>query len=176
MKMRRFLSTFFCLFLIVGGAHAADLGMTPSHVVGLWKNINDSLVPTAFVVSGEDALARQFAAIQPTRFDGKKPSDVLKNVAMFRAKLNKLRAGADLPPVAEVAVEDGALVTPRHVFLNSGFVLDGLLDWMVRTDATGIPVSPYCKREKLSGLTPSDVYSHIELAKQKIDLILRAKS
>ncbi len=176
MKFRHLFAAFLCVFLITGTARAADLGMTPSHVVGLWKNINAALAPVALVASGDDQLAQQFSAIQATQFEGKKPGDVLENVVQFRAKVNQLRARAGLPPAEEAPVEAGTVVTPRHVFLNSGYVLDGLLDWMVRTDTTGIAISPFYKREKLSGLTPSHVYSHIEVAKQKIDLILRSKS
>jgi hypothetical protein len=150
---------------------ALELGLTPSQVFSLWTNINDCLLASTGVVSGDREWRESLEATSPRRFEGKAPADVLERLTVFRAKLDELRRTAGLAPVA--AVEHGySAVTPSDVFLNSGQVLDGLVEWLIVNTGREQLVSRFYTRHGFTGKVPNDVFGLVDLADRRIDSIL----
>ena len=155
-------------------ARAATFGMTPSHVVGLWTNVNNCLLAAATTRRDGQALYSEMEAMKPAQFDGKKPADVLAKVAAVRAKLDTLRATAKLAPTSVYHAGD-TKITPSHVFLNSGHVLNALVDWLVRHSDRDLLVSPFYADQALSDKTPNHAFAMVDLAERRLDALLRHK-
>lgn len=154
-------------------AHAIELGMTPSHVSSLWMNINNALVDSAAALTGDDVLSGKLSAMNPEVFQGKKPGEVLEQVAQFRGKLDRLRNKHGQKATPIYLDPEGGDVTPSVVFVNSGHVLDATAFLLIRLDGERL-VSGYYTRHDISGKTPSDAYSLVNLANRRMDLLLRA--
>ena len=154
-----------------GTASAVELGLTPSQVFGLWTNINDGLLASARVISSDSAWHGSLDAMRAQKFDGKKPADVLAQVVEFRAKLDRLRQKSGLKPAKQFVNGDGK-VTPSVVFLNSGHVLDGLADWLIRNTGPEQLIGPLYARLDINGKTPSDAFGVVELANRRLDQLL----
>ena len=167
----------FTLILLIGVAgppgqsHALELGLTPSNVVGLWTNVNNALLATARVVSNDQTFLKKIDSMSPSSFEGKKPGDVLKRVTEFRATLNKLRQGFGLKEADSNVRFDGT-VTPSVVFLNTGEVLNGLVDWIIRNTTKQQLVSQFYADHKITGKTPSDAFSMVDLAVRRLEQII----
>ena len=158
-------------FCLSGSANAADLGMTPSHVFGLWTSINDVLSRLAEVSPGQKNLTSRMAAIAIKGVDKKKPADVLEQVNNFREKADPLLRRGGIRAIATDERVSTETITPSDVFLNSGHVLDGMVLLLVsKTDANTL-ISPYYKPNVFSGKTPSDVYALVHLANQRLALL-----
>lgn len=161
--------------LSTGAASALELGMTPSHVFGLWTNINNCLLASAQVVADDTAWQRRLDSMSPAKFDGKKPADVLARMAEFRDKLDRLRQAEGLEPTKTNDKTDGE-ITPSDVFLNSGHVLNALVDWTIRNSGPDLLVSQFYSRQEFSGKTPSDVFGLLDLADRRLDALLAKHS
>ena len=155
----------------VSKASELELGMTPSHVFGLWTNINACLLAVAGLHAQDTAWQGQLSAMTPQKFEDKKPSDVLDRVAEFRSKLDRLREAAGLDLTKKLDSGDGQ-VTPSVVFLNSGHVLNGLVDWSIRNSGPDFLVSRFYDRHAFDDKTPSDVFGLVDMANRRIDSIL----
>lgn len=153
-----------------GKTTARNLGMTSNHVFSLWSNVNDALIEAAADPDGAE-FGREVASMQPDPFSQKAPSDVLEQVVVFRGKLDRLRAAAGLGATKIYGTEDG-VVEPSDVFLNSGHVLNGLVDWLGRVSERGCDENRFYQRGTCSGKTPSDVFGMVDLANRRADLIL----
>ena len=151
---------------------ALELGLTPSNVFSLWINVNDAVLATARISSGDGDWAAKLEAMKPGRFEGKKPADVLGQAFAFRDKLDRLRDRGGLGPTKRIGKGDGEEVTPSVVFLNSGHVLDGLVLWIIRNTGKEQIVSQFYTRHDVSGKTPSDVFGLVELANRRLDRLL----
>lgn len=155
----------------VGRSVAQDLGITPSHVYGMWRNVNDALLAVARVVS-DDAAWRASLAEMPVRaVTEKRPAEVLGQVAVFRDQLDRLRRAAGMDAVQR-AEDYGGEITPTVVFLNSGQMLNGVVDWLLKYDDPQLLLSQYYRRPRISGKTPGDVFTLVDLANRRIHLIL----
>ncbi len=154
-----------------GQSRALELGLTPSNVVGLWTNVNNALLATARVVSNDQSWWNKLETMSPNSFEGKKPGDVLKRVTEFRASLNKLRQGFGLKEADSNVRFDGT-VTPSVVFLNTGEVLNGLVDWLIRNTSEQQLVSQFYADHKITGKTPSDAFSMVDLAVRRLEEII----
>ncbi len=154
-----------------GAASAVELGLTPSQVFGLWTNINDGLLASARVISGDSAWHDSLSAMRAQNFNGKKPAEVLDQVVKFRVKLDRLRQKSGLKPAKQFGDGDGK-VTPSVVFLNSGHVLDGLADWLIRNTGPEQLIGPLYARLDINGKTPSDAFGLVELANRRLDQLL----
>lgn len=152
---------------------AVELGLTPSHVVSLWTNTNNALVALARISSKNSDLAKRVDTTTTRSFSGKKPADVLKRVEEFRGKLDRLRSESNLPTTRR-RDNDGGVVTPSLVFLNSGYVLDATVDWIIRNSSRKQLVSQFYVRHDIAGKTPSDAFSFVDLANRRLDMILSA--
>ena len=170
LRKKLVIATLYSLFCLSGPANAADLGMTPSHVFGLWTSINDVLSRLADVSPDQENLTSRMAAIDIEGVNNKKPADVLEQVNIFREKADiLLRRGGVRAIATDERVSTGK-ITPSDVFLNSGHVLDGMVLLLVsKTDANTL-ISPYYKPNVFSGKTPSDVYALVHLANQRLAL------
>lgn len=165
------------VILLIGGAglpgqaRALELGLTPSNVVGLWTNVNEALLATARVVSNDTVWLAKVTEMTPGTFEGKKPSDVLERVTEFRTKLNRLRGGFGLKETDSNVKFDGT-ITPTVVFLNSGEVLNGLVDWIIRNTGEQQLVSQFYTDRQIKGKTPSDAFGFVDLAARRLDQII----
>ncbi len=155
-----------------GAASAQSAGLTPNHVYGLWRNINDCIV-AAGALSGDDALREELAAMKADRVSDKRPADVLEKVRVFRGHLDRLRALDGLEATRVPGNGDGE-ITPSIVFINSGYIRSGAVGWyVVRTDASQL-VSPFYERRRITDRTLSHVFAAVDLATQRIERLLDA--
>lgn len=159
------------VFAAPGQGRALELGLTPSNVVGLWTNVNEALLATARVVSNDPVWQDKITAMTPGTFEGKKPSDVLERVTEFRTKLNRLREGFGLKKTGSNVKFDGT-ITPSVVFLKSGEVLNGLVDWIIRNTSEQQLVSQFYADRQIKGMTPSDAFGFVDLAARRLDQII----
>lgn len=157
--------------IVPANGFAQELGLSPSHVVSLWTNINNALVTTARITSDTAVSHESLARMSPQVFSDKKPADVLEAVVAFRGKLDRLRRKSGLKATGQYGEGEGR-VTPSVVFLNSGLVLDGLVYWVVKNTGPDQLVSGFYTRHDLSGKTPSDAFGQVDLANRRIDKIL----
>ena len=154
-----------------GNGLARDLVLTPDQVFSLWTNINRSLLATSHVVSDDAAWQAELAAQSLRTFHGKRPADVLVLVRAYRDKLDRLRRQAGLAPVKRLdAAYD--LVTPSVVYIASGHVLNGQVEWLIRITAPNRAVTAFYQRHDFDGNTPSDVFALVELAGRRLDRIM----
>lgn len=154
-----------------GNGLALDLVLTPDQVYSLWTNINRSLLAASRIVSHDPAWQAELAAQTLRTFHGKRPADVLVLVKAYRDKLDRLRRQAGLPPVRRLdAAYD--LVTPSVVYVASGHVLNGQVEWLILNTGPDRPVTTFYRRHDFDGNTPSDVFALVELAGRRLDQIL----
>lgn len=166
------------LFLALGLAPARgqplELGLTPSHVYGLWTNINDGIVMLGRSRLQDPAAVRRLESMLPRRFEDKIPGDVLKAAAVVRGELATLRRASGLEPPKAIVVGHDDDVTPSLVFLNSGHVLDGIADLIVREAGQRQPISPLYRVVEFVGKEPSDVFGMVDLAARRLAIIVDA--
>lgn len=156
------------LLLCSTAARATDLGMTPSHVFGLWTSINATLTRLLEVEGVSEANRDQANNLNASRFSSKKPADVYEQVSAFREKANRLISRNGAASIDTRTNAPGSKITPSQVFLSSGNVLDGLVILLIsKTDNTE-HISQYYKNNKFSGKTPSDVYGLVDLANRRM--------
>lgn len=166
------LATVLTAVLATPMARAVELGMTPSHVVSLWTNINDALI-TSGRATGDENLAKRLMAMKPVAVQGRKPGDVLNELEKFRAKLDQFAARQGLKKATPVYKDpEGGTVTPSVVFVNSGYVIDSLLRVLIKLDANQL-ISGFYTRHDISGKKPNDAYQLVELANRRMDSMLR---
>jgi len=147
-------------------AQAADLGLTPGHVVSLWKNINNALLTAADILQGPEGRTA-LEAMKEESFSDKTPADVQDKVVEFRTKLDKATASMGLNPTTTYKDPRGGAVTPSVVFMNSGYVLDSMVLTLIYLDGQRL-VSGYYASHDFSGKGPSDAYAQVELANRRL--------
>lgn len=162
------------------GGFALELGLTPSRVFGLWTNINDTLLGYARNLSDDEVWLRHLSELEPRKFSGKTPKDVLERVKLFEAKCFKL--AADICPHAEktnfakevtfLLRDDNSVVTPSLVFLHSGRVLSKMVHTFAVSSDGRQPISPFFTEHGFKEKVPSDVYGLVLLALRRLDEIL----
>ncbi len=156
-------------------ASARELGLTPSHVYALWVNINDSLIGIAGVMSGDASLRDTLSSMSPRKFDGKRPSDVLRRIGLMHSRFRSLGLSAQFSgPLTEdqqYDVELG-LATPSDVFIRSGNILDGLVVWLIENTEKKQQISGSYTRRKFHDKTPSNVFGLVDLADRRLEMIL----
>jgi len=162
------------LFFGIGSnnAVALELGLTPSHVFGLWTNINSALVRLAELYSSDQQIADKLSSMTARTYSGKTPGDVLQKLSAFRKKLDILNKKQGLSPTNKIEITDGKKITPSVVFLNSGHVIDSAVNLIIKKSDRDQLVSPFYKSLHLKGKSPSDVFGMVDLAERRIDIIL----
>lgn len=154
---------------------AAALGMTPSHVVGQWTNVNECLLTVARYAADRSDVQDTIAAMSPGQFDNKNSGDVLEQIVSFRSKLDRLRSSSKLSATRVYETQDDT-ITPSHVFLNSGLALNGLVEWLIVKSEKDQLVSQFYAHHDLSGKTANDAFAAVDLANRRLDSILAAAS
>lgn len=170
-RFAMFAAVFAALFIIQAKANSAELGLTPSNVVSIWTNINGALLTSAEIARGEegrDALE----ALTIGSFPGKKPADVLQQVAAFRTKLDSIGQKLGLKATTIYTDPDGGTVTPSVVFMNSGYVLDSIVLSVIKRDGERL-VSGFYTSYAINGKKPSDAFAMVELASRRLELLQR---
>ena len=158
---------------------ALELGLAPSHVFGLWTNINGAVLAYAGNLSDDEAGTRHFSELEARKFSGKTPKDVLEKVNRFEARLAKLAsAGPSAAKKTTFAKEitfllrdDSSIVTPSLVFLESGRVLSKVVHAVIDGADDGQPISPFFAEHGFADKIPSDVYGLVDLALRRLDEI-----
>jgi hypothetical protein len=114
---------------------------------------------TKFIAENTEAPTLRKAALDVVLIPatGKKPSDAVKMVYAARKQVNILRKQRGLKPVKRYSREDG-MVTPAIVFINTGFVLDGLAEIATKFDSKKSAGDLYDVKI-YKNKTPSDVYA-----------------
>lgn len=161
------------MILAAPGARAVDLG-TPDYPFALWTQVNESLLVISDLTAPGSGLRERLVDMGPNKFQGKTPADVFGAVRGVRTKLDAWRQRYDLPAAKSYVPRDG-VITPIVVFMDSGFVLDGLVDWIARTAGPEQKVGQFFDHIQFSGKKPSDVFGLVDLAGRRLDLIIRAR-
>lgn len=150
---------------------AFELGLTPNHVYSLWSNINGALLVVARIQAKDATWDRELSSMAVRAPVDNVPAEVLRRVAEFRDRLNRLRDQAGME--ATLPLEDrGAVVTPSDVFMGSGHMLDGVVEWIIEMTPPHRLVSPFYQQAKFEGMQPRDVFTLVDLAVRRLDLIL----
>lgn len=182
--LRKFAAVSAAVMILVMGppstGFALELGLTPSQVFGLWTNINSGVLSCARGLSDDEAWLRHLSELEPRKFSGKTPKDVLEKVKLFEAKFSKLTTGIPLhvektnfaKEVTFLLRDDSSVVTPSLVFLNSGRVLVQIAHAVVITSDGKQPISQFFAEHGFQGKVPSDVYGLSDLALRRLDEIL----
>ena len=153
------------------GKAEINLGPTANQVFSLWTDINANLLALAKVLSGDTAKGKSLAALTPDKFRGKNPTDVLVHVRAYRAKLDRLRRRDGLAPTKRFD-SGNAAITPSIVYVNSGYVLNGQVELLIRRTGPAQQISGFYVGHDIGGKAPSDVFGLVDLAHRRLDLIL----
>jgi hypothetical protein len=160
------------LAVLPGAAPAQELGMTPNHVYAIWDSINDAVLALNEVRDGMGSAATALTEMKPKRFSDLTPADALKLVGAMREKIDVLKKRGDMPLTRVLKGDGTGKVTASVVFLNSGYVLDSLVEWMVSETNRDFLVSRFYNSKKFTGKTVNDVASLAELATRRFAWIL----
>ncbi|MGB0684016.1 MAG: hypothetical protein ACPGOV_15005 [Magnetovibrionaceae bacterium] len=169
------------MLLLPGGSHALELGLTPSHVLGLWTNINATVVALLKETHPEPDFIKSFSSLQTGTFDGKRPADVFGAATRQWDRLQRSFNLADLPPTPAWIEQYQALetradttareITPSQVFVLSSQILNRLVMSVVDlTDGTR-PISEFYVDYSFGEKVPSDVYAQVDLLGRRLDLL-----
>jgi len=162
-----------------GPGQALELGLTPSHVYGLWLNINSVFYEIQRQSTPQDDLLNNINAVRPVTFKDKKPANVFVRARAIQARLIKLY-GLSPPPPPPSWIEDyqvlegktvGGEITPSQVFLLSTQILNALVEKYVDLTDGGLPVSQFYRDKQISGKVPSDVFGLVDLLGRRLELI-----
>ncbi|MFQ5984604.1 MAG: adenylate/guanylate cyclase domain-containing protein [Alphaproteobacteria bacterium] len=150
-----------------------DVAIGPSNVFSVWLNINAALVFAAEELTSDPTFVAELEATSSTEFTGKVPANVLKRVVEFRNKLDLLRTKNGLEPTNVYVDPSGKEVTPALVYVNSGHVLDSLVNFVLSVLRKGdLLVGKYYKDHGPIGKKPSDVFGLVDLADRRLDQLL----
>lgn len=163
-----------------GQARALELGLTPSQVFGLWVNINNSLLAIGKLSSDDERWFSELSATTPKPFQDKNPRDVLALVKIFQSRFHASYSphGGGVPESRTGAPSGNGgerSVTPSDVFLESGHVLDDLVERILELSERRLPITRFYARNSFRDKAPSHVYGLVDLAHRRLESVL-AKS
>lgn len=160
------------------GAAASDAAWIP--VLGkikpagpfrLWTAINKVLPEYASLKGGKD-LRSQIDGMSAGQFKGRSPGDVMAQTEIFRAILENIRGQLKLTKIKTYKDPLGRKITPAVVFLNSGHVLDSLVETLyVSSKKSPDALGRFYDVPYVAGKTPSDVFAQVHLATRRLQLI-----
>lgn len=156
------------LTLMPLSAAALELGLTPSNVYSIWSNINDAVVAVAHVSTGDEKRVAKLKDLKARAFKNKTPGDVLHQVGEFREHLDDLRRRGGMGATNKFIERQDAATTPSDVFLNSGYALNGLVEWLILNTDRKQLVSPFYTRHRFTEKTPNDVFALVDLATRRL--------
>ena len=158
-------ATLLPLFPLPGGS--VELGMTPSHVVSLWTNINNVLITVSLSLADGENFSGKIEAMEAKAFTGKKPAVVLKKLENFREKMNAMAGFVGVKNSKIYTDPDGGVVSPSVVYFNSGNVLDTSVLLLHNFQPKRL-ISEFYTRHDLKGKKPNDAFAMIDLADRRI--------
>ncbi|NQV84175.1 MAG: hypothetical protein HQ494_10190 [Rhodospirillales bacterium] len=144
-----------------------ELGMTPSHVVSLWNNINNVLITVSLSLADAENFSKKIAGMEAKTFTDKKPADVLKKAEAFREKMNAMAGFVGVKNSKIFQDPDGGVVTPSVVYFNSGNILDTSVLLLHNFQPERL-ISEFYTRHDLKGKKPDDAFAMIDLADRRI--------
>jgi len=155
-------------------APAIELGLTPSHVYGLWTNIHlvmDALQKDVF----NSPLKPQ--DMNASTFKGKTPTQVYATAIGVQAQLAQLfdlETSTKMPLwIAEYGnlqrQYKNADITPSQVYVLSSQILNALVETYVSKTQGTLPISTFYEARYVVLKTPSDVYGLVELFARRLD-------
>lgn len=150
-------------------ANFIEYGFTPSHVHALWTNIHQSIVKLSekYPLEVQEAIKN----IPPTTYRDKIPADVLNETNIFTRKLNSYREYYNLPSIDLKSMETDSNVTPSTVYVNSGRLQDALA-YTISTANPSQEISSLYHGKFIEGKEPRDVFSLVELAIKKLNILI----
>jgi|GEM_PF-1486509 len=180
--MRRFpvFVLLLCFFVISapGKGKALELGLTPSHVFGLWQNINFAFLELQKVHNPGISLD-QVRALKAASFKGKRPADVFQKARALWPHLkatNKLDAMPSTPAwILDYQRLEGDLeqrtVTPSQVFVLSSHILNALVDAIAKETNGKQAISQFYDLKDFKDKDPSDVFGVVDLLYRRLKLV-----
>lgn len=167
---------FFLLCLAPGKGVALELGLTPSHVYGLWLNINTVFIDLQKEELSNSRVLAGIEGMQPLVFEGKKPANVLALAKPLHQNLMKAFNLSAPPPTPNWVKSYQALegksglveTTPSQVYLLSSFILNSLVEKYVAVSNGTKPISRFYSDHKVSNKTPSDVFGLVDLISRRL--------
>lgn len=164
-------------------AFALELGLTPSHVFGIWLNINTVVLEIEMSSDPTSQVFDKAMALKPRSFSGKKPADVFIHAKQLQSNLSVIFDIEDPPQspqwILDYQVLEGSEsdqeITPSQVFVLSSNILHALVTKYSEINNHTKPVSPFYKDHKVLGKNPSDVFGLVDLAGRRL-AVLKASS
>lgn len=155
---------------------AIDFGFTPSHVYGIWVNINMVFVDFLRCSSLTDAQVQQITSLIPKHFSGKQPKDVYAQVELTKQHLEQIFQlptlshrpdWIDYYDMLQHDVEN-TVIHPSAVFILSSQLLRALVQQYIEVSPSHYPISPFFSDRNLNNKSPSDVFSKVDLFKRRL--------
>jgi hypothetical protein len=175
-------SSLFALLVLASPAkcRSMELGLTPSHVYSLWQGINRSLLLYSQIESRDEDRLKQLIAMQPKVFEDKIPADVYSHAEKVHARLKGyVIVSTDVPDWLDEYKQNNTStdsqnneITPSAVFVISTQLLNAIVDVVVDNTGWEQPISDLYAIELHTGKTPSDVFGLVDLALQRVEIIL----
>ncbi len=159
------------LSLTTPDAGALGPGLTPSLVYGMWANINDIVLAIGGAVLADPVVRGRVGDIETKPFFAKEPGDLLKKIAGFHDRLNRLRVRDGLK-ANHLLVPVGGQAAVGDIFIHSGHVLDELAEWLITKTGPNKLITRFYERRDFSDRTFSDIYGLIDLADRRLTMIL----
>jgi hypothetical protein len=153
---------------------AIEFNLSPTQVFTVWEGINQSLLDIARAISDDPAWHRELSEIRPRAVKGIRPADVLEQLSAYRAGMDRLRRRAGLTPIRRFG-GDSKSVDPTVVYVNSGMVLNGQVEWLIRNTGPEQLVSQFYPEHghaHSDEKSPNDVYAAVNLANRRLAVII----
>ncbi|MBL4693235.1 MAG: hypothetical protein JKY92_07890 [Magnetovibrio sp.] len=158
---------------------ALELGLTPSHVFGIWLNINTVALEIQKSSKLKPTKLPGAKSLVPKIFSNKKPEDVFARANLVQKKLILTLGIETLPKTPQWILDYQVLegeagkkeVTPSQVFVLSSNILHALVKKYSEVNNHSQPISQYYKDNKILGKTPSDVFGLVDLLSRRLDAL-----
>lgn len=141
--------------------------ITPNQPYDIWLDINE-LVPLLTPVASKYRAAKQ---VRAGAFSGKTPTNVLSNVEIFRARLDRIRAKYGLEKTRVYRSDTGEKVSPAIVYINSGHVFDAVVELLLKTNPKDETYRNHFFRQYPKGKTPTHVFELVDMAIRRLDRV-----
>ncbi len=161
---------------------ALELGLTSSHVCGLWTNINSAFLELQKHKFPSPEFSDQLESMAPETFDGKRSASVYERANRLWLRLTGTFDLGHLPPPPSWIVDYQSLevggdgekkaIIPSPVFVLSSQILNALVDSIVETTNGTVPISRFYAENEMTGKTPNDVFSLMDLLGRRLDLLV----
>lgn len=143
----------------------------PAGPFRLWTAIN-KVLPEYAALKGGKELRSRIDGMSAGQFKGRNPGDVMAQTEIFRAILEDIRDQLKLSEIKTYKDPLGRKITPAVVFLNSGHVLDALVETLyMSSKKSADALGRFYDVPYVAGKTPGDVFGLVHLATRRLQLI-----